>query len=103
MFTALFRGARRRARRASPVGARRPFAPRLEVLEDRSLPSTLTVTNPLDSGPGSLRDILGAAQNGDRIDFAPNLSGQTLTLGNYLTVARSVAILGPGANPLTID
>ena len=31
------------------------FRPRLKALEDRWMPSTLTVTNNLDSGRGSLR------------------------------------------------
>src|SRR6266478_7088651 len=37
------------------------FIPRLESLEDRSLPSTLTVLNNADSGPGSLRDTIAVA------------------------------------------
>src|SRR5947209_17826550 len=37
---------------------RRSYAPRLERLEDRTVPSTLTVLNNLDSGPASLRALL---------------------------------------------
>jgi hypothetical protein len=36
------------------------------VLEDRTVLSTLTVLNANDSGPGSLRAVLGAAANGRR-------------------------------------
>jgi hypothetical protein len=54
--------------------------PQLEVLEDRDVPSTLTVTNNLDSGAGSLRAQIGAAQPGDTLNFAPSLNGQTITL-----------------------
>src|SRR5262245_19040163 len=53
-----------------PAARRRPFLPRLEPLEDRSLPSTLTVVNNLDSGPGSLRAQIAAAGSGDTIVFA---------------------------------
>jgi hypothetical protein len=36
----------------------RLFVPRLDVLEDRTLPSTFTVLNLHDSGPGSLRQAI---------------------------------------------
>src|SRR6516225_10487779 len=45
-----------------PVAPR--FRPRLEALEGRWVPSTLTVTNNLDSGPGSLRVEIAAANSG---------------------------------------
>src|SRR5262249_29161470 len=54
------------------------FVPRLEVLEDRTVPSTLTVTNNLDTGvagDGSLRGEIAAAQSGDTLNFAPSLLG----------------------------
>jgi hypothetical protein len=43
--------------------------PTLETLEDRWVPSTLTVTNTLDSGAGSLRADVTAALKGDTIVF----------------------------------
>jgi hypothetical protein len=80
------------------------FRPRLEVLEDRTVPTTLTVTNNLDSGPGSLRDDIAHAKNGDTINFAPSLDGQTITLtSGELIVNKSVTIQGPGADQLTIS
>jgi hypothetical protein len=80
------------------------FVPRLECLEDRSLPSTLTVINNLDSGPGSLRAALAGAPLGATIAFAPGLSGKTITLTTGpITIWNSIAILGPGAASLTID
>jgi hypothetical protein len=93
MFTALFRGARRRAARQSHAATRRPFVPRLEALEDRSLPSTLTVTNLADAGHGSLRGQLAAASPGDTIVFKRGLSG-TIALGSTLTLDRNVAVVG---------
>src|SRR5437879_3639806 len=40
---------------------RRAFLPRLEALEDRTVPVIYTVTNTADSGPGSLRDAITRA------------------------------------------
>src|SRR5262245_34379656 len=65
--------------------ARRTFRPTLEALEDRWVPSTLTVTTTADGGavPGSLRTEIKAAKSGDTINFAPSLFNngpQTITL-----------------------
>lgn len=53
-----------------------------------------TVTNTSDSGPGSLRDVLAAASNGDTIDFDPALNGATITLtsGQLLISGLEVSI-----------
>jgi hypothetical protein len=82
-----------------------PFRPRLEALEDRCLPSTLTVTTNQDTAtPGSLRAEIAAAQSGDTIVFDPSLNGQTIALsGNELVLNKSLNINGPGAGQLTID
>jgi hypothetical protein len=80
--------------------------PVLEVLEDRTLPSTLTVLNVNDSGPGSLRDTIAASRNGDTINFDPSLEGQTITLtSGELVIDHSLDIEGPGGNhlPVTIS
>jgi hypothetical protein len=62
---------------------------------------TITVTNTNDSGPGSLRQALANANNGDRINFA--VTGViTLTSGELL-VSKNITISGPGANQLSID
>jgi hypothetical protein len=80
------------------------FRPRLEVLECRNLPSTLTVLNTADSGPGSLRDTIAAAQSGDTIVFDPSLNGQTITLtSGELAFNQSLNLQGPGADQLTIS
>jgi hypothetical protein len=75
------RHAMRKAQRTSkPAGRHATFRPRLEALEGRDVPSTLTVTNTLDYGPGSLRDEIAAAQAGDTIVFSNGLNGGTITL-----------------------
>jgi hypothetical protein len=80
------------------------FRPQLETLERRDLPSTLTVTSAADSGPGSLRADIAAAQPNDTIVFAPSLNGQTIKLtSGELSIAKGLTIQGPGANQLTIN
>jgi hypothetical protein len=81
----------------------RTFLPRLEVLEDRTVPSTLTVTSAAGSGPGSLRAVIGAAHDGDTIDFAHSLSGKTINLSTELAFSTSLSIRGLGAGHLTIS
>jgi hypothetical protein len=69
----------------------------LQALQDRWLPSTLTVLNILDSGAGSLRAAIAAANPSDTIVFAPSLNGQTITLtGGELIIQHSLTIAGPG-------
>jgi hypothetical protein len=78
--------------------------PQLEVLENRTLPSTLTVLNALDSGMGSLRASITNAKSGDTIVFAPSLDGQTITLtSDQLTINKSLDIEGPGPGLLAIS
>jgi hypothetical protein len=83
------------------------MVPRLEALEDRTVPSTLTVTNNLDTGiagDGSLRGEITAANSGDTIRFAPSLAGQTITLTKgELAITKSLDIEGLGANQLTVS
>jgi hypothetical protein len=76
--------------------------PCIESLEDRWLPSVLTVTSTADSGPGTLRAEINAASNFDTIVFAlPNPSTIQLTSGT-LTISSAIQIIGPGASALTI-
>lgn len=78
--------------------------PELEVLEDRSLPSTFTVLNLLDSGPDSLRAAVVAANanpGADTIDFAT--TGTIGLTSGQLNISDSLTINGPGANSLTVS
>jgi hypothetical protein len=63
--------------------------------------TTITVTNTNDGGPGSLRQALAVADDGDRITFT--VSGVIRLTSGGLVVARNVTISGPGANQLSID
>jgi hypothetical protein len=85
----------------SPRLRRRSTRLACEQLEDRTVPSTLTVLNSLDSGAGSLRDTIKHADSGDTILFAPSLNGQTITLtSDELAISKSLDIEGPGASLL---
>jgi hypothetical protein len=79
--------------------------PRLDVLEDRTVPSTFSVTNFKDSGAGSLRAAVGASNatpGADVITFLKTNGTVTLT-GGQLNITDSLTINGPGANKLTVS
>jgi Right handed beta helix region len=63
--------------------------------------ATITVTNTNDSGPGSLRQALANAANGDTINFA--VTGDIVLTGDALQVAKNITIAGPGADQLSIS
>src|SRR5438552_3665117 len=87
-----------------PARQRRSLVPRLEFLEDRTVLSTLTVTNPADSGDGSLRAAIAGAHSGDQIVFDTSLRGQTITLtSGPLAITQSLNIEGPGADQLAVS
>jgi len=62
---------------------------------------TIIVTNTSDSGPGSLRQALADANNGDIIGFA--VTGTITLTSEELLVGKSVTISGPGVGNLSID
>jgi predicted outer membrane repeat protein len=95
---------RRSASRGKSASSRPRFRPMLETLEQRWVPSTLTVQNNLDSGAGSLRAVVAAAHSGDAIVFAPSLNGQTISLtSGELLIKKNLTITGPGADQLSIS
>jgi hypothetical protein len=96
--------------------ARKPatFRPRLETLEGRDVPTTLTVTSTLGFGVGTLRAEIGLAQTGDTIVFDKSLFAQglqTIDLASdqpgsggaiELFISKDLTIQGPGAGELAI-
>jgi parallel beta-helix repeat protein len=88
---------------------KRPCRPSLEVLEDRAVPATFTVTNLNDGllGPGSLRQAIrdsnGTTVENDLIVFQPGLTGTITLTDGQLAVTRPVTITGPGSGALTIS
>jgi predicted outer membrane repeat protein len=82
---------------------RRGECPRLEQLEDRITPSTITVTSSADSGANTLRAALAAATSGQVIDFAANVRTIDLTSAG-LTIATGLTVQNDlGTGPVTID
>ena len=61
----------------------------------------ITVTNTNDSGPGSLRQALTDASDGDLINFA--VTGTIVLTSGGLVIDKNVTISGPGADRLSID
>jgi len=64
--------------------------------------SIIVVTNTDDSGPGSLRDALATAIDGDMID-ATGISGTILLTSGELQITHAITISGPGAGNLAVD
>jgi len=64
----------------------------------------ITVTNTNDSGPGSLRQALTDAHDGDFINFATALNGQAITLTSAeLVIDKNITINGPGPAMLAVS
>ena len=93
-----------------PFRSRRPKAdlhrprrcrPRLEVLEDRCVPTT--VMNLLDSGSGSLRQAILDTPAGGTVDFQPGLSGTITLTSGELAIGNDLTIAGPGADIITVS
>jgi hypothetical protein len=93
-------------RRRPGVSRAKTWRLAVEPLEDRSLPSTFTVMNLADSGDGSLRAAIAAAEanaGADVIDFANPPHGTIALTTGELLVTDDLTINGPGANQLTVS
>jgi len=79
----------------------------METLEHRLVLSTFLVSNPADSGPGSLRwaiDQANITAGADAIAFEASLADQPIVLGGTeLSVSDDLTITGLGADDLTIS
>src|SRR5438094_7380571 len=64
--------------------------------------TNITVTNTNDSGPGSVRQALSDANDGDTID-ATSISGTVTLTSGELLVDKSVTINGAGADVPALD
>src|SRR5207244_4354885 len=62
----------------------------------------IPVTNTNDNGPGSFRQALAIANDGDTID-ATGISGAVSLISGELLVNKSVTINGAGADVLAVD
>src|SRR5438105_15269539 len=66
--------------------------------------ATIIVTNTNDGGPGSLRQALADAHDGDIIGFDPALNGHLITLTSAeLVVNKNITITGPGFDLLSVE
>ena len=96
-------------RLGATVGNARPAAryrPRLEALENRTLPSTFTVLNLADSGTGSLRQAIlnaNAHPGADAIAFGANLHGTIRLTGGQLSITGDLSHAGRGEDRLTVS
>src|SRR5437588_5473489 len=78
------------------------FRPRLEILEDRCLPSTLTVTRSDDglAEKGTLRYAIAHAASGDTIRLGADLSNKPIMLtSGELLLDKDLIIKGLGRTP----
>jgi|GEM_PF-2712384 len=62
------------------------------------------VVNSNDSGPGSLRDVVACASDGDVITFDPSTNGQNIMLtSGQIVIDKSLTIQGNGMDNTIID
>jgi hypothetical protein len=84
--------------------ASRRFRPGLDCCEERTLLSSLTVSNVNNSGPGSLRAMIAKATAGATIHFNSSLAGDTIHLtSGPLVLKKSLNIDASGIGGVSID
>lgn len=82
--------------------------PRLEVLEARAVPAqvSLTVTSLADSGPGTLRTAILAADAGkpsDKFTIGFSVTGVIDLQSPLPDLNNTISVQGPGAGSLTVE
>jgi hypothetical protein len=77
------------------------FRPSVEMMEGRCVPTT--VTNLMDSGPGSLRQAILDTAAGGTVDFQADLTGTIILTTGELAINRDLTIAGPGADVITVS
>src|SRR6516165_6073446 len=77
------------------------YQPRVEVLEGRCLPSTVTNLN--DAGAGSLRDAIASTPSGGTVDFQAGMTGTILLTTGELAITKDLTIAGPGVGVITVS
>src|SRR5215216_6218278 len=81
-----------------------PVAPRLGGAAHPVVGVTYFVTNTDDAGPGSLRETIITAADGDIIRFAPAIAGQTIELSTgAIFVDKPLIIEGPVPEGITVS
>lgn len=80
--------------------SRRGSAAQIEMMERRVLMAVVAVTSFADSGPGSLRDAIAVAADGDTIDLSQ--MDRNITLLTELSIDKDLSIVGPGRESLAI-
>ncbi len=92
-------------RRQADNRRRHILRPRLQLLEDRTLLSTFTVTDNSDSSTdkGSLRYAILHEPGGTTIDFASTVTSPITLTNGPLKITKGLDIQGPAAGSLTIN
>jgi hypothetical protein len=98
--------AKRPRRRASEAKRGLPTRLGVERLDERVVLSTFSVVNLADSGAGSLREAITAANTNpgaDIVTFAPGLRGTIGLTSGELGITDNLTIDGPSASQLTVS
>ena len=82
---------------------RKPFLALLLMLALPAVAPAATVVNTNDTGAGSLRALVAAANDGDTIDFDASLAGATITLTSGQIAISSALTIDGGSRRITIS
>jgi hypothetical protein len=74
------------------------------LVEVYKVPNQTFVTTTADSGPGSLREAIARARDGETVQFSAALDGQAINLTSLeLAIDKSITIKGLGSDNLTVQ